>query len=128
MASQIANGPRISYTYKSDGALAAYVPVKAGSDVNHIVISAAETDVILGITQTKATAAEQDVEVLVFGEGYCLTAGALARDVIVSSYGSNGYVDTADSGDYPLGRLLEGGVAAGGAAKIRVQLCDTPRP
>lgn len=90
--------PRIQ-AWKSDAALAKGKVVKSGSDTKHMAVSAASTDLHLGIVQNVATAAEDVIEVAVPGGG----AVALANEAIsvgqkLTSH-TNGKVKPAASGD-----------------------------
>lgn len=109
-------------TYKADAAIAAFLLVKQGSDVDHIAVSAAETDVIIGVTDDSAAAAEDDICVKLFGAApgtFKVTANAvIALNAKVASAG-NGKVHTADTGDFCIGRALQAAGADGDIIAIQ---------
>ena len=108
-------------TQFADAAIALeFAAVKVGSDASHVVITAASTDVPLGIAESKTDAAEDAVAVRLFGKGgdtKVAVAGAailrLAR-VICTAAGKLITLQTTVNGTYYcVGRALTAAAADG---------------
>jgi len=107
-------------TQFADAAIALeFAAVKVGSDASHVVITAASTDVPLGIAESKTDAAEDAVAVRLFGKGgdtKVAVAGAailrLAR-VICTAAGKLITLPTAGGTYYVVGRALTAAAADG---------------
>jgi len=105
---------------KSDAAIALeFAAVKAGSDADHVAITAASTDVPLGIAEHPTDAAEDVVGVRLFGKGgdtKAAVAGAeiarLAR-VICTAAGKLITLPTAAGTYYVVGRAMTAAAADG---------------
>jgi hypothetical protein len=107
-------------TLLTDAALTLeFAAVKAGSTANHVAVTAATTDVPLGIAESKTDAAENEVAVRLFGKGgdtKAAVAGAailrLAR-VICTAAGKLITLPTAAGTYYVVGRALTAAAADG---------------
>lgn len=114
-------------TYLADAAITRYNLVKAGSDVEHVAVSAGATDIIRGIALDQAEAAEDPIAVFVLGAAsgtvLVVAAAAITLGDLVQSNG-DGKVKTCVSTGYPIGRALQAAQAAGDVIEIAPMLAD----
>ncbi len=101
------NSPRI-VTFKADGAIAKGKAVKIGTDREHVVVAAGNTDPCIGIAQNAAVNADDLVEVALQGGG----AKGLAKESITAgkslvSNADGSLEQTNASGDKIIGVALE---------------------
>ena len=95
-----------------DAALAADgLIVKQGSDANHVAVTAANTDVPMGLTNQPTDAAEDSVAVRLFGKGPTkrMTAGeaiAANAEVVATADGKAATLPTTGGTYYVIGRAL----------------------
>lgn len=98
-------------TKKSDAAMATrHVLVKIGSDIDHIAVTTACTEVPLGVCNDEATAAEDNVNVILLGQkqGTILIVGtATAGDMLEAAASGKAVTLTGGGGaHYIIGRAL----------------------
>jgi hypothetical protein len=105
-------------SYLTDAALATrYALVIAGSDVNHVAVGAANTEIPLGICTDESAAAEELVNVNVFGAVSGTQRGAAGGNIAVGDLlQSNGdgtiiKLKTTSGIWYIIGRALQAAVA-----------------
>lgn len=118
-------------TLKADAAMAVrHLLVKEGSDINHVAVCTAQTDRPIGVVNDEADAAEDFVNVQLFGAvkgtilmvaGAAITAG---DEVTASSDGDyDGYVTTAPTSGagtyYIVGRAMNAATAAGDLVEVQ---------
>lgn len=108
-------------TMLADAAITRYHLVKFGSDEDHVAVSAADTDVILGIAQDSADAAEDPITVAVLGActgtQLVIATGVIAVNAFVCSNG-DGTVKAIASGKYAIGKALQASGATGDQIEI----------
>lgn len=102
--------PKI-YAFKADAAIAKGKAVKVGSDDDHVLAGAANTDSCIGLAQNAASAAEDIVEVaLLDGAKGLLGETVVAGDLLVSH--TDGSLVKANAlGDELIAKALQGGVS-----------------
>lgn len=114
-------------SYRADAAITRYHLVKAGSDSQHVAVSAGATDVIRGVALDQAEAAEDPIAVFVLGAAagtvLVVAAAAISEGALVQSNG-DGTVKTAVSTGYPIGRALQAAQAAGDVIEIAPMLSE----
>ena len=108
-------------SYRADAAITRFHLVKTGTDQDHVAVSAAATDKILGVAQDQATAAEDLISIAVLGavKGTVkvIATGVIAVDAFVQSNG-DGTVKTATTGGYVVGKALIASGATGDTIEI----------
>lgn len=123
VACNIAEGTHCGNVTKlTDAAIATrFLCVKIGSDADHIAVCSAVTDVPIGICTDEADAAEEPVNVALFGSaentrkvvaGAAINAGALVATM------ASGKVQTAVATQYPIGRAITAAAADGDVIEI----------
>jgi hypothetical protein len=108
-------------TLLTDAALTLeFAAVKAGTDAAHVAVTAATTDVPLGIAESKTDGAEYEVAVRLFGKGgdtKAAVAGAaivrLARVICTAAGKLITLPTTVDGTYYVVGRALTAAAADG---------------
>lgn len=82
-----------------------------------LVVSAADTDVVIGVIQSGADASEANVPVCIFGQTKAKASGAIAKGARVCP-DSSGRIKTAATGDLVCGVALEAAAANGDIIEI----------
>lgn len=97
---------------KSDGVIAKGKVVKAGSDANHCAQCTGSTDKVIGIAQTSATAAEQDVEIaLPGGGGLALAQTTITDGALLVPHTDGGLKPIAASGNRLAAKAMSAAVS-----------------
>lgn len=112
-------------TMLADAAITRYYLVKSGSDAAHVAVSAADTDVIWGIAQDSADAAEDPIAVAILGActgtQFVIATGVIAVNTFVCSNG-DGTVKAIASAKYAIGKTLQASGATGDQIEIAPML------
>ncbi len=99
-------------TFKADGAIAKGKAVKLGSDREHVVVAAGNTDACIGIAQNAVTTAEDLVEVAIPGGG---AKGLAKENIAVGKFlvaNADGSLEQTNAdGDRIIGMAMESAVA-----------------
>ena len=85
-----------------------------------LVVSAADTDVVIGVIQSGADASEANVPVCIFGQTKAKASGAITKGARVCP-DSSGRIKAAASGDLVCGVALEAAGADGDIIEIFFQ-------
>ena len=105
-------GPIVCLTFKAGGAIAQGCVVKPGADNKHVVISASNTSLNLGIAQNAAVGAEDKVEVaLPGGGGKGLAGGTVHFGDLLTSDASGNLIATTSASDRVVAMAMEDAVA-----------------
>ena len=115
-------------TFKADAAITRYNLVKGGSDVNHVAVSAAAGDVIIGVALDQAEAAEDPIAVFILGAARgtvpVVAVGALSIGAELGNNG-NGTVKAAAGAAYSVGTALTAAVGAGDIIEMIPRISPT---
>lgn len=108
--------PMLTKAYLAGAAIAQYRIVKFGSDDNHVVVGAAATDLLIGVSNiVEADAAEDPVDVIHAGIAYLkLGSGGITRGALITSDSTGQGVAPAPSAgtnNYVIGYALKSGSA-----------------
>jgi hypothetical protein len=99
------------YSFLAAAALAKGKAVKAGADNAHLVVSAAKTDLSVGIVQNTVTAAEDTIEVALPGGGAkALLGGTAAVGDLLAPTTDGRLIVTTTAGDRYIAMAMEAGV------------------
>jgi len=106
----VSSEPRI-YAFLAGGAVPKGSAVKFGSDDEHVVVGAANTDRCFGIAQNAAAAAEDELEIAIHGGGAkgLLSETVTRGDFLVSHTDGSLALPNAD-GDVIIAQAMESGV------------------
>ena len=83
--------------------------MKIGTDDNHVVVGAANTDKVLGIVQNAPTAAEELAELAVAGGAKALLGESVVAGNFLVSHTDGTLVKANASGDILIAQAMEGG-------------------
>jgi hypothetical protein len=104
------SNPRI-YGFSAGGAIALGKAVKIGADSKHVAVASAASDKMLGIAQSDATNAEDEMEVALPGGGAkALAGGNISAGDLLTSDGSGKLIATTSNADRYIAMAMESAV------------------
>lgn len=89
--------PVLTKTFNAGGAIPAYSWVKFGADDRTVVVAAAATDAIIGLSTSLPAASGERVDVILAGIGEAVLAGNVTRGGLVTSNSAGACVAAAPS-------------------------------
>lgn len=117
--------PVLTKNFLAGGTIPAYSLVKFGADDNTVVVAAAATDAIIGVTTSLAAASGERVDVIVCGVAEVVLGGAVTRGGFITSNASGAGVAPAPAGgtnNRIAGVALQSGVSGDVASVLVVPL------
>lgn len=117
--------PVLTKNFLAGGTIPAYSLVKFGADDNTVVVAAAATDAIIGVTTSLPAASGERVDVILCGVAEVILAGTVTRGGLLTSNASGAAVAAAPgagTNNRVAGIALQSGVTGDVASVLVVPL------
>ncbi len=106
-------------TFLSAAALDAHRVVKMNTTAQQVAVATAAPDLQIGVTHNKATAASQEIGVIINGTAKCVAAGNITKGAYVTATTGGAVIATTTAADRYIGIAAQG-AASGDVFEVMI--------